>query len=294
METNFSVLVTIVTFNPNINDFKINLSKILQQFKKILIIDNKSNNIDDIDKFIKRYGDRIILVKRKKNLGLANALNYSFSYASKFDYGWNLTMDQDSTISKNYHKGFDEFIKKNTKNIAIVSPYVFYDDYSNYNSKKIINNKILFDQFPITSGSFTNVNAFIKSGYFNEKLFIDQLDHDLCLRFYSKGYDLVTLTYIYIIHKLGETKCYNFMGIKICTTNHNSKRIYFIYRNFIYLAKKYHYLSKKSFIRRWFIRRKISLFFLRPIKILFLEKDKLNKFLNLFKGIFNSELYVEK
>ena len=55
----------------------------------------------------------------------------------------------------------------------------------------------------ITSGSLINTSIFSEIGGYNEKLFIDEVDHEYCYRIKMLGYSVLQLENILLNHTLG-------------------------------------------------------------------------------------------
>ena len=67
----------IVTFNPRIELFERVLAAISAQVSILLIVDNASRNVGEIDRLCSTYNFKII--KNHKNMGMAKALNIGVS-----------------------------------------------------------------------------------------------------------------------------------------------------------------------------------------------------------------------
>ena len=71
MEYLDAVLVGIVTFNPDLGRLKDNINAVLVQVKHILIVDNGSDNFEEVNCL---FSDDITIIKNVKNEGIAKAL----------------------------------------------------------------------------------------------------------------------------------------------------------------------------------------------------------------------------
>ena len=97
----------IVLYNPEISLLKKDIQAIINQVDKICLFDNKSENIEEIEKNFKPY-KKITIIRSSKNLGIAFGLNKLLNWANENKYEWLLTMDQDSiwttTLIEEYSK----------------------------------------------------------------------------------------------------------------------------------------------------------------------------------------------
>ena len=130
----------------------------------------------------------------------------------------------------------------------------------------------------INSGSLIKSEAFIKLGLFEEQLFIDYVDHDFCLRIISNHLSIIAVYAAILYHELGKRKNYNLLKISISPTFHSHLRRYYIYRNRMYVWKKYHNIY--CFIIFDILAACYDLF-----RILFFENDKGTKLLYIYRGI---------
>ena len=93
------VLAIIVTYNPTILCLRNNIEIILNEFHNLIIFDNNSNNVTNIEQICSECS--IPLMKNKENYGLPYAYNYIIkSNISNYDYF--ATFDQDTLIPDNY------------------------------------------------------------------------------------------------------------------------------------------------------------------------------------------------
>src|SRR5699024_9730715 len=117
-----SVYAGIVTFNPDIEVLLNNIKSIYDQIKKIVIIDNGSKNIEQIEKALFGYS-KIELIENGKNLGITTALNVAMKFGFDNNFSWMLTLDQDSQCPKDYVNNMLEYVNL-SKNLAIISPVI--------------------------------------------------------------------------------------------------------------------------------------------------------------------------
>ena len=217
--------------------------------------------------------NKIEYVYNKKNLGIAKALNLACEKAISDGFKWILTMDQDSSFSSNdineYFKSFDNIEKKNT---GIFSPkHILKNDINKIRDDK----KFLEIDHVMTSGNLLNLSAWEKIGKFDENLFIDEVDSEICFRMIENDYKVIQMNRIKMFHELGSLEKRNFFIKKISVLNHNYIRKYYIMRNKFYMFKKY----KKYRVR--YVYYILNDFF----KVIFYEKDKLRKLKYMFRGI---------
>ena len=70
------VYAGIVSYNPDISRLKNNIESILPQVKKIYVVDNGSDNYEDIVGVCDVWG--VSIIRNRENYGIAKALNQIF------------------------------------------------------------------------------------------------------------------------------------------------------------------------------------------------------------------------
>lgn len=267
---NKKIPATVIWYNPDTENIE-NIKTYIDYVEKVYIIDNSMNNNKKLCSSLN--SNKIEYVYNKKNLGIAKALNLACEKAISDGFKWILTMDQDSSFSSNdineYFKSFDNIEKKNT---GIFSPkHILKNDINKIRDDK----KFLEIDCVMTSGNLLNLSAWEKVGKFDENLFIDEVDSEICFRMIENDYKVIQMNRIKMFHELGSLEKRNFFIKKISVLNHNYIRKYYIMRNKFYMFKKY----KKYRIR--YVYYILNDFF----KVIFYEKDKLRKLIYMFKGI---------
>lgn len=126
----------------------------------------------------------------------------------------------------------------------------------------------------IMAGCAFSSSAFLESGGFDEKLFIDHLDIDFCLKLRKKKYEIVRLGDIYIYQEPGNTVKKKIGNRILHISNLNPKRRYLTFRNERYLRRKW----KDDYTE---YRLKL---YKEIISIVFFEANKIEKLLSCLKG----------
>lgn len=84
--------VGIVTYNPDIQRLLENISAILLQTTQVIVVDNGSVNISEIQSACSTI-QNLTLAKNAENKGIAKALNQLCKMAMGYGYGWILLLD---------------------------------------------------------------------------------------------------------------------------------------------------------------------------------------------------------
>ncbi len=267
-----------VTYNPDriINE-QIDVLKRTVDF--IIIVDNASVK-KDVFKYIKR-NKNLLIINNNNNTGLAAALNTGIEIAIKRRHKWIITFDQDSLpddkMIENMLKVYNKIKYEGRENIAAIFPY--HIEEKNKDRLKNFVNLYQYVETGITSGSMFKTEIFKKTGEFEEKLFIDYIDYEWCLRAGKKGYKFIQVNNAILFHKLGDTKEVYFLNKKRSFTNHPALRRYYITRNRFYVYKKYFTVAKN------FVINDFKSFLKEIIKIILFEENKVKKIYMIFLGL---------
>ena len=272
---NNNICACIITYNPEITGLKKNIDAIRNQVKELIVIDNNSDNVSDIEEICKSYN--IILLKNDYNTGIAKALNQAIDWADQNGYTWVLTLDQDSICSKHIVQIYKKFI--DLPKIGIITCRI-KDVNSGRVGKKNKRRACYIDKC-ITSGSLTRISAVKEVGGFDESFFIDMVDDDICYSLTEKGYRILLVNYIGLYHEIGKAQMYSLGPIKFEVTNHNPRRKYTITRNSIYMLKK-HRLN--PFVVYFVVFRRL-------LTVLLFEQNKISKIQSILKGIVDGREY---
>lgn len=268
-------LACIVTYNPDIELLKTNINSFIKHVDDIVIVDNNSHNLNEIYKnFI---SEKIFIIQNNENIGIAAALNQGLDEAVKKQAKFILTMDQDSFFEENGVLQLKNKIKDLNEKVAIIGPSM-KDVNSNFteHSDKEIN----FVKTIITSGALCRTDLLKEVNGWDEKLFIDSVDFDMCYKLQIKGYSIVKINNIFLNHNLGESVKKKFI-IKFLITNHSPLRVYYQFRNTFYLQKIYYKFFFKDMVQMFFSSNK------KLLGILLYEKDKIQKIKYAMLGIWD-------
>ncbi len=260
----------IVLYNPDIERLRENITAISPQVTKVILIDNASKNIDEIKALAAEFNN-IIYIRNADNFGIAKALNQIIDKADELGVEWVLSLDQDSVCQPDIISTYDKLAKRAKENVAIITSK--YED-NNVSVDFGLVRAYEKVKFCITSGALNNVRCIKAVGGFDEKLFIDMVDYDICYALTRAGFRIIRMNYIGFCHEVGQSTEKTFFGKKIIIFNHSPLRKYYWVRNSIYLWRKYHLGSEE-----------LSRVFKRMIQTLLYEDDAFSKLKSMCKGL---------
>lgn len=253
----------VILYNPT-NEVISNVLTYLDYVERLYVIDNSLGDNDDIVGVL-LDNPKVIYEPKHENLGIAAPLNEVL----RKEYGKSrflLTMDQDSYFEVGMFERYLSVITLlDDKEVIGISPRLLAntrtDDINYEVAEKIM-----------TSGNILKIKEALTIGGFDERFFIDEVDHEFSYRAARNGYKILLMTSgIYMEHSLGEV----FHSVFGNVWQHNPIRVYYIIRNKMLIAKEYPEHRVRYILS---IIKKI-------IKIIFLETEKMKKIRMVFRAV---------
>lgn len=281
-----SVAAVIVVYNEYQSLIELSQS-LCGQVDTLIIIDNS----DDDYKVPEAVLDLPSVKYRRLafNKGLGVGINEGIVLSKETGAEWVLLLDQDSLVTSGMVVSMlAEYQKRpDLTAIAMICPDVFLSDrglhqyplsFSSVYAKKITVTSDEVD-FAITSGSLIKLSCLETVGLMDEKLFIDYIDFDFCLKLRSMGYKVLFVKDALLTHRLGENRT-NKIGIRY--TFHSPERIYYQTRNRLIVVRRFG-LRFPSFALM-----QLFLFALKFFKILIIEDQKIKRLKFYLSGFWHS------
>jgi len=285
--------VIVVTYFPDAEIIH-NLIQISDKCKNVIVIDNTPGSAGIEIPNIKN----IKVLKNKKNMGLAFALNMGMNSAGKEGVENIFLLDQDSRPSDHY---FNEMLAFKSQMACQYDRWAFYvPNFYDRNSKT-------FARFPlltrctlthatcknvgsvqgdraaiaITSGMLISYSRFREIGPFREDYFIDFVDNEYCLKAAQKGYRIGVNCDTILDHAIGNRSLHRFFGLTVKPNHHLPLRRYYIARNGVRTAIDF-VLPYPSYVPLIFARMLHEF-----ISILLYEDQKSKKIRAMICGIYH-------
>jgi len=203
---NIVALVTLYRPEEAVHD---NIKLLSEQVDKVILCDNspaENNNFADILNCIYVYNEG-------RNLGLSAAFNKilkSSDYVKWTDTDFIIFFDQDSKINESYVESFvSEYrnIMKVDKNIGCLGP-IFFNTSNNIVEDPHIKDQVTEKSFKvnnvITSSMLATYGVLKTVNFWNENIFLDLADWELCWRLNYKGHQTYITKAVMLKHSVGE------------------------------------------------------------------------------------------
>ncbi len=257
---------TVILYHPDQSALD-NIATFYNFVEKIYVFDNTVGTTVIADAL--KQMPKVEFYSDQHNHGIAKRLNAAASLAIHEGFEWLLTMDQDS---KFIGQSFSDYIKccsaYDAEKVAM-----FGTSYTSNLPISTTNCEAQKVERLITSASILNLKNYQKIGPFDEALFIDSVDYEYCGRAIMQGYCCVKFLNISLEHYIGKkvfrSSIKTLFMVRKHKEIHSPIRLYYMYRNLLYLEDKYGVESFTRHIRDYTISHiKICLLYGRDFMLI--------------------------
>ncbi len=271
-----TIAATVVLYQPDESILK-NINSYLHGVDRLYVVDNSVTYDDALINQIKALGTKVTYLNNEGNQGVGHALNRAANEAITAGYQWLLTMDQDSRFDDFAHYLRCASLHIPQEQVAIFAPNIS-DEASNSDcsaqEREIV----------ITSGNLVNLRYMDQIGGYEAKLFIDEIDHDFCLKVLTLELKIVLFDHIHLIHAIGDKKEHTSLILrkKKHMSYHSYQRFYYQTRNRLYMAKKH----GKTFPQYFALSKVLyKVIYKKGFRVIQWEQDKLRKLKAIYHGV---------
>ena len=186
-----------------------NISILEGQVTYILIIDN-TPNINNESLFLNNSG-KVLYIANKINYGISKAFNEGLKNDNVKKSDYVLFLDQDSLLTDDLIEkliiSYNRLLENKIK-IGCIGP-IFYEKNADKviipNIKRKLFSSIYEVDYVMTSSMLTTYSALSQINFWNENIFLDLADWDLCWRFNSIGLGCFVTKDAILNHILGKS-----------------------------------------------------------------------------------------
>lgn len=254
----------VVTYNPLISDLTILIKNIIETVKTVVIVDNGSKNINEVQNFIERYKSiHLMLLGENKGIGFAQNRGIEKVFSDEavqgvviFDHDSHPEPDMIQVLASEYERLVREGVKVGALGPVYVDPRTQNNYpisvFSGFSLKKKYPVAGISTPIPasfiIASGSLIPRGTYQDVGGMNEAFFIDYIDIEWGFRVQSKGYHLFACPFAKMYHQVGDSRL-KVLGREISI--HSPLRRYYLARNSVFMLKT-NYINWRYKVREFF------------------------------------------
>lgn len=267
------ILAVVIAYYPDMELLSENMNAFVDHVEKVLVWDNTPDGDKELANLELPGKEKTERVGEGENKGISYVLNWAWHYAVEHGYDYLLTMDQDS-LWKNFGLFIEETLLSKEAPKGIYCPRVLKKRKSDDIYQKA--------DYGITSGMLVDVQILNQLGGYRQDFFVDGIDIELCLHAKKMGIDTYIISNCMLEQRFGNPKTTKILGHENHTLNYSPKRLEEIIKTHLILLRDYpcSFSLRKKFIMNYFWKL--------PLKLLFLENDKWNKFKAVGRGIRNA------
>lgn len=236
------IIGVVVAYHPDQELFN-NIESYVGFVNELLIVDNTEGGSEA--KLLEQKFHNVKYIGLGCNFGIAKALNVAAEYAINNGADWLLTMDQDSKFINQECGLFLKIAYKQWTNEGIKSVGIISATHNEKNrSDRVVDKTVV-----MTSGNLVNLRAYQIVNGFDDKLFIDAVDYDFCLRLKERGFKVSEYQGVVLQHKLGVFRKIYLFNFSLNFFTHSPQRRYYMTRNALYYWGR-HFKGNRLFIAR--------------------------------------------
>ena len=236
------LVAVVITYHPSSEQVE-RLACLLDLFDFLIVVDNTPASDKEPGSLARLDSDeRIAVIFNRANVGIAAALNLGVRAAQQRGCRWVVTLDQDSRPLAPLASFFRRVMRGE---VPVPRLGVLGANYLNTNNGRLGVSRsdptaeIAIVPCVISSGSLLNLACFASIGGFDERLFIDMVDTEYCYRARQHGYSVALATEPMMEHAVGYVRSVRLFGQERLFTLHPPFRQYYIFRNSLYLIRRY-------------------------------------------------------
>lgn len=277
-----SLAGSVILYNPDY-DVPDNVASYLNAVDHLYVVDNQ-NGKAVAERIAALAPEKVTVISNPENEGIAKPLNTVLRLC-RDKYDFLITMDQDSRFLPGHMSLYrTRFDLLNWESIFGVGPTVVpktaqYNAVESARVHKLREGHWNSTFHMITSGNVIDVSKALLLGGFDESLFIDEVDYDMCYKADKAGFKLFTTPDILLAHQMGNPLAKRFLWCTIHAMSHPPVRKYYIARNRLLVWRKFHTMNEAFFFRHYIYASALDIF-----KILYMESDKARKIRASFRG----------
>jgi len=251
-----NIAILVVTYNPRDTGMKAFVQLAEREDTDLIIVDNASRNPLSVE------GPRVTVVRLRRNVGLAAALNLGVLLAARRGYRFVAVFDQDSIpctdILQVFRKKYESFWRQNLGGRFILS--ASYTQPVDERPQRAVNvdrpcpqlgsNDWYEVELTTTSGMFFPIDIYSEIGGFDSDFYLDLVDYDFIARLLSHGIKVFRSTKPMMIHRVGTLIKKSILGKSILVMYHtDTKRYLLVGRNLIVFIRRHFSKNPRLIVR---------------------------------------------
>ncbi|MEZ5586069.1 MAG: glycosyltransferase family 2 protein [Sedimenticolaceae bacterium] len=229
----------VVTYHPD-DGIAARLQQLAAQVDAMVVVDNTPGGVDAWTVPMPALeAIPVDIIENHTNLGIATALNFGLNHEFAIGCRWVLTMDQDTLCYPEMIQTLLLTAEACPSAPAVIGGNYFDTKKGHHEVSVNTSGPCLERKTVITSGCLVDAAFAREIGGFRDDFFIDQVDHEFCLRTRANGRRVAITVRPVMQHSVGgwHGPKVPFVGWEL--PDHSALRKYYITRNSIAIAMNY-------------------------------------------------------
>lgn len=276
-----SVAAVVLCYHPDVAVIG-NVEALLAQVPRVFVVNNSPDAPTSATLAPVASDERVDIMDQTSNVGVGAGFNAGMQAAldAGFEYVW--IFDQDSTVAVGMLEVLLAYAGAFGESTGVIGPALraaetgrVYDRDRGVGAREV--------DTLISSGSLFSARLLREVGLHDPGLFVDYVDHDICLRARSLGYVNVKVFDTLLDHRFGDSYPARIFGRRVYLANYSPMRHYYAARNRVILLRRYG-------PRGWFwddLRYSAKAW----VKLVLLEREKLAKLSAAARGLWAGVRY---
>ena len=229
-------LVVATTYEPEVAQVEDLAVMLADSGLPALVVDNSTTVVsrDLVSRACAAYG--IEVIANDRNIGTAGALNVGLRRARSLRATWMLYFDQDSRVGEGFWSRAAEVVDLVEGGVGAVGSFVVHVAAPDAQPRS--GSALEPATYVISSGTMFRVADLCRVGGFDERLALDLVDHEICLRLRGAGRAVVIDSGRHISHEIGRgSRRTGVRGTRV--TRHPRWRRRMMWRNSVVLCRRH-------------------------------------------------------
>lgn len=224
-----AVCALVILYNPD-EDVVEHVASYARSVGRVYAYDNSPQSDADVRRRLEGLGSVAYRFGGGTNHGICEPVNAIADEARRAGFDWLITFDQDSVAAPHMvERMLAAADGACANNVRLVAPMIrFCDDPLDPNVGMPALSGL---SFTIQSGLMHRLDLFAEGIRYDERLFIDEVDNEYCVRVRVAGYAIAQVNDAVLWHQVG--------GGQVLQDKYSALRYYYRYRNLIYAAQRY-------------------------------------------------------
>lgn len=269
------IFACVVTYEPDLELLAANLAAVTGQVAGVIVVDNASTNLSDFEGTL---DSEIILIRRSANLGLSSAMNLGADVAMAADADALLMLDQDSLVAPEVVHLLSAELAADDR-LAIVAAHMVD---RNLAPGAIASHGPERVDACITSGSLVRLVDWKRIGGWDEQLFIDYVDFDLCLRLRVLDREIAIHHDALLMHSIGDARRVG----RAVAWGHGARRLRHMAADAVHYARKHRRSPRALQVVPRGLLRTLAVLLRKSVVIALHEDQKVAKISAIAEGTF--------